>query len=229
MALYLAKTRIENSRQREVASGFAVGQEGLALVFTADNGVGKVRPSAGGVNTERFAGFAMSHTMVPTSATFFGEVKAVGTTLTLPQTPIAGQLYLLDGAQVLTAGAPGNANEYSISGNVVTLHSGQADKSITVALRYALTVEQAILLHGEGMAGDLASSDIYDRTGTVTAGIIATDQYTINTPFTAGGPAYLGANGQVTATAGSNTIIPNCSVQEVPSAANGGWLVLDLI
>lgn len=224
-----AKTRLENSRQYGVASTFAIAAEGLALIFANDNGVANVKPSTSGTS-DQFAGFSLSHTMVPSSALYYGTITAAATVLTLPNTPISGQIVLMDGAQVLTAGNPATtANEYSISGNVVTLHSGQSGKAITVRLRYALTAEQAVQLYGEGMPGDLAAADIYDRVGAITKGTVYTDQYDVTGTWTAGAAVKSGANGQVVPAAGTGTTIPGCVVAEVPSASNGGFLGLHLL
>ena len=224
-----SKTRLEASRQYGVASTFSIGAEGMALVFANDNGVANVKPSTSGTS-DAFAGFSLSHTMSPSSAIFIGNVTAVDTTLTLPFTPISGQLSLYDGAQALAVGNPGTtANQYSIAGNVVTLHSGQNDKVIAVQLRYALTVEQSALLYGEGMPGDLAAADVYDRMGAITKGVVYTDQYDISGVWVAGAAVKSGANGQVVPAAGTGTTIPNCYVAEVPTASNGGFLGLVLL
>lgn len=223
------KTRIEAARQYGVASTFSISAEGLAMVFANDNGVANVKPSTSGTS-DSFAGFSSSHTMVPSSAIYIGDVTADDTTLTLPYTPISGQLQLYDGAQALAVGNPGTtANQYSISGATVTLHSGQTDAVISVRLRYSLTVEQAVMLYGEGMPGDLAAADIYDRVGAITKGVVYTDQYDVTGVFVAGAAVKSGANGQVVPAAGTGTTIPNCYVAEVPTAANGGFLGLQLL
>lgn len=227
--LQLSKTRLEASRQFPVASTFAITAEGMALVLANDNGVAAVKPSTAGTS-DAFAGFSTSHTMVPSSALYYGSILAVGTVLTLPNTPISGQIALYDGAQILTAGNPATtANEYSISGNVVTLHAGQSAKTITVRLRYALTVEQAVQLYGEGMPGDLAAADLYDRVGSITKGVVYTDQYDVTGVWVAAAAVKSGANGQVVPAAGTGTTIPNCYVHEVPSSSNGGFLGLILL
>lgn len=218
-------TRVANggSAEDDIASGVSVAEEGLALVWVNDNGVAKLSPATG-AGSDVFAGFSQSHDTLPTSLPYVGAVTASGTTLTLPFTPITGQIRLRDGAQVLAAGNPGTtANEYSIAGNVVTLHAGQADKVIAVTLRYAPTVSQARAIYGDGLPGAESNSAIQGRVSYIYRGVLYTSCFDASVAYTPGAAVKVAANGFVTS-GGSGATTP-FKVKSAPTAETP-WLGL---
>lgn len=226
-----AQTRIlpGGSRFFDVADGAVVNDEGRALVLVNSNGTMKAQFSAGGSNSEIFAGISISHTITPTSLPLHGSAVAVTTTLTLPEIPISGQINLYnvtDGVQ-LTLGNAANNNEFSVSGRTVTLHADESADTIRYAIRFAPTVTQAIQAYGEGMIGALADREIQGRVGAITKGTVAVTAYLVDAVWTPGAKAYLGANGYFTPTAGSNTQV-NAIVVAAPSAT-APYLVLELL
>lgn len=217
--LQLSHTRVYESRSHNVATGYSVADSGLALVYTDDNGVAGVRPSSG-VASEIYAGTSQTRPIVPSTLAVAGQFTAAAVTLTLPKTPIAGQLRIvaLDGTpQVL--GNPANANEYSIVGNVVTINVARTGEAFNVQLRYTPTVTEALAASGE-IPGALAQT-LTDRVTGITRGIIATTSWDVTSAWVAGTPVRLGPNGVFTQ-AGAGELIPGSVLDAVP---NGSYIV----
>lgn len=212
----------------DVTTGVLIAEEGLCLALV-NNGDGRATVSpCTGSGTETFAGFAYGHYMAPSTLPLVTDIDAVGTTLTLPKTPISGQLRLLDGSQLLTAGNPATtANEYSITDNVVTLHSGQSNRTITVQMRWTPTVDEVSALFGDGVQGQglRSRSAVYGRINAIKRDIVATTCFLADVAYTPGAALRMAANGFVT-TGGSGTVIPGASVYRAPSSTNNGVLVI---
>lgn len=217
------------TRLFDVVAGVSIPEEGRALCYVADSGVGKVNLSTGS-GTEYFAGVSASHTMLPTSMAAHGTAVAVGTTLTLPKTPISGQIYLYNvtESQALTLGSASNDNEYSVSGTTVTLHSGESGDTIRYAIRYTPTVEEALQEWGEGMIGAQADGSIMNTITAITKGRVATTCYLVNVAWTAGVPVKIGANGFFVPNAGSGNAVATALIHQAPSST-APYLILDLI
>lgn len=228
--LISAQTRVlpGGSRFFDVAAGATVNEEGRALVLVDSNGVAKAQFSAGGAG-EIFAGISLSHVITPSSLAKHGTATAVGVTLTLPKTPISGQirLYNVTDGQALTLGNPTNDNEYSVSGATVTLHSGETGDNIRYDIRYTPTVDEAIQEYGEGMVGVLSDRQIAGTVGAITKGIVATTCYLVDSAWTVGAAVKTGANGFFTQ-GGSGTTLSNVIVRSAPSATSP-YLVLELL
>lgn len=218
-------TRPQITRHWDVVAGVAITEEGRALAIVNDAGVAKVNLSTG--TSDVFAGIAQNHTMSPTSLPYVADITAVGTTLTLPFTPISGQIYLVNKTegQVLTAGSASNDNEYSVSGTTVTLHSGESGDVITVQLRYAPTVDQILAFYGEGMPGAQADTTFQNRVGVITKGRVATTCFNVGA-YTAGALLRIGASGMIVPSGG--TQIANAVVAEIPTTSNH-YIVVDLL
>lgn len=152
-----SRTRIERSFPGKLLSTLVasnLSEDGMAMIAVRENNDGVYRPSNGTADTI-FAGFSLFEEKIfPTAEVRVELVTAVTTTLTLSRTPQASSLLLKDDSQVLSVGTPGsNANEYSISGNVVTLHSGQSGKAIFAQYRYDLTAQEALMKFGDAIPG----------------------------------------------------------------------------
>lgn len=174
------RTRVERSFPGKLLSTLVasnLSEDGMAMIAVRENNEGVYRPSNGTADTI-FAGFSFFEEKIfPTSEAKVETVTAVATTLTLTRTPQASSLLLKDGSQVLSVGTPGsNANEYSISGNVVTLHSGQSGKAIFAQYRYDLTAQEALMRFGDAIPG--RTSLIMNKSCTIiNGGEVFTNQY----------------------------------------------------
>lgn len=226
--LQLSRFNATSVQPHDVTAGVQPTEEGLCMVLV-DNGNGRasISPSTGS-GTEVFAGFSYGHYMAPSTLPLVTIIDAVGTTLTLPKTPISGQLRLMDGTQLLTAGNPATtANEYSISGNVVTLHSGQSNRTISVQMRFTPTVSEVAVLFGEGSQGQSlqARSAVYGRLNCISRDLVATSCFLADAAYTPGAALRMAPNGFVT-TGGTGTVIPGASVYQAPASDNNGFLVI---
>lgn len=228
--LQLSQSRVQLSRQFDVAAGASIVEEGRALILVNDSGVAKVQQSAGGAS-EVFAGFSVSHTMVPTDLPSHSNIVANGTSLTLPFTPISGQLRIVDTATntalTIVAGAPAAGEAQWVSGTTVTLNAAQSGITAFVSLRYTATVAQALAYYGEGFPGKTASQSIQNRVSAITKGRVATTCYDVSAAYTAGAAVKTAANGYVSG-GGSGTTLTNVICAQVPSAGSP-YLVLDLL
>lgn len=225
--LIQSQTRPQITRHFPVATGVTINEEGLALSAVADGGIAKAQLTDG--TSDVFLGVAFNHTMTVTAVPYVADITAVGTTLTLPFTPISGQLRLVNKTEGvnLTAGNPGTtAREYSVSGTTVTLHTGESNDVITVYLKYTPTVDQALMISGEGMPGAQADGIFQDIVGVITKGRVATTCFSIGVAWTAGVTCSVGANGQFLPSGG--TALSNVLVAEVPTV-NQHYLVLEIL
>lgn len=229
--LVIEQTRTQLSRQDDVAAGVTVNEEGKALVVVDNGGVSAVRESTGG-GSEVFAGVSLSHVMVPTNLPAHGRLTATGTTLTLPFTPISGQLRIVrvSDATALTIvpGAPAAGEAQWTAGTGVTLNAADTGGVFDYSLRYSATVDQAIQAYGEGFPGAMSGQQIQGKVGMITKGRVATTNYSVAFPFTAGAAVKLGAGGTFTGAGGSGTALPSVICKQVPSAGSP-YLVLELL
>lgn len=212
--LDLRKTRVTLSATRHLPS-LVVVQEGAALVAFGHNAEGEVvvRPSTGAEN-EVFAGVSITEINTPDFLPLFQVVVAEGTTLELPREPIPGTLRLVDGATVLEEGDAAEAGKYSISGKVVTLHSGQANHSITVQLSYVPHLAELYQWQGHNAPGNHVSQELA-RTGVVEGGEVYTTMFDTSCDWSDVSAIRLGANGLFT-TEGTGTPV-ECVVVQKPT------------
>lgn len=218
-------TRIVQSVERPVATGFTVDQEGQCLVATQVGGVYGVKKSAGAASTEVFVG--VSHNMLKTVTSLaFQETLVQGgaNTITLTYTPTStAVIYLFDqtSSTVQTVGNPGTtANQYSLSGNVITLNAAQTGHTYLVAYRFAPTVPQALALFGNVHPGG-AAGDYLGQIGVIQKGDVFTTEYDTSVDWTVASPIVKsGANGQFTI-GGSGATLSNVTVIAAPSAGVG--------
>lgn len=221
--LLFQDSKIVQSVEQPVVIGSTITAEGQALVAAYASGVYGVKPSTGAAG-EQFVGVAFSQQMTPLYLPNFESLTVNATTyqVTLAYTPAAGTLRIVNASgTVQTAGDPTTtANTYSITGNVVTFHSGQAGVVMTISYRYSPTTVQARSVQGDIPAGGSAGLTL-NSVGVVTQGSIVTSEYDTSVNWGTGAAIIvtLGANGLFTI-GGSGTVVPNAYVTKVPSAGD---------
>lgn len=215
-------TRVVNSAEMNVAPGAVILAEGQALVRANGNLPAGVLPATG-TATDVFVGFAFAGTSAyPFPEQYTNKVEsfiapAAGNTITLSQTPIANQVFILD----TTNGTPLVAGtDFTVAGNVVTLAGTKfkAGDTLAVTYKYSMTVVQAAALMGNTQPGGYAGAYV-GQIGVVTRGVVYTSEFDASaswataTKNTGGALAatdiVLGANGQLTlhgTTAGANGV-----------------------
>lgn len=223
--LNFADSKIMQSTERPVATGYTVTAEGAALIQDAVNG--GVRMTAG-VSTEIFAGVSLSQQLTPLAFPRLEALTVDGAlyTVTLFGTPISGTLRVVNAAgSALAAGTPtSDATKYSISGNVITVNSTLAATTITVSYRYVPTTVQAKYLQGDIPPGGAASL-ILDSVGLITSGDIVTSEFDTSVDWTsvnASTHIQLAAGGLFTV-GGSGAVVPNSYVYKLPTTSYN-WL-----
>lgn len=226
----LQKTRIIKSFHRNVATGYDVAQEGVALVYVNENGEAKVRPSSG-VAGEKFAGCSLSQVQVPGQLTAIELSKGVGsTTVKLAKTAlVAGQVAIVVDGTYLTAGATAAAGVFSVdlAAGVVTLHASDAGTAlvpveIKAIYKYLPTLAEAMNAQGQAPAGGVTGASYYSVTGIIVEGDVATDQFDVTDDWASStGPIFLGPSGIFTLKAGG-TELKGANIIEAPQAAPTG-------
>lgn len=210
------------SVQRPVAAGFTIDQEGKALVATQVGGVFGVRKSAGS-GAEVFLGVSIDMLKQVTELAY-GEVlvQGAGNTITIAYAPVGSTIRIVNNntGTVQAAGSAANANEYSISGQVISLNAAQTGNAYTVTYKFNPTVVQVIALFGNVHPGG-AAGDYLGLCGVIEKGDVFTSEYDTAVDWGVASPLVrLGANGIFT-TAGSGTLVPNVTVIQAPSLGVG--------
>lgn len=214
--LYLPLTKIVDSSEAVVAPGAVIAAEGQALVRAPGAIASGVTPSMAATATEVFAGFAIAGTSAAPMASAYANkvqefvVPASGI-ITLPLTPVAGQLFLYD----VTNGAA--VTGQTVNGAVVSVLTPGI--TVRATFKYALTVIQARAAEGDVQPGGYAGATV-GQIGLAKRGVIYTSEFDAAVNWAAATAIKLAANGRVTNQAGAGNTIQGYVVavptQEVP-------------
>lgn len=186
---------------------------GCALV--AGNTAGTVKPSTGAAG-ETFVGVSLSQ---PLTLANFPRMESLTVNasgqITLSKSPLAGTLRV--GAD-LTPGTPASvATEYSISGNVITVHASLIGTVVSVVYQFAPTVTEARAIQGDIPPGGAASLTM-GTVGVVLAGTVFTSEFDTTVDWTVANPAIkVSANGKFTV-GGTGATVPNARIVQLPSS-----------
>jgi hypothetical protein len=228
----LQKTRIIKSFHRNIATGYDVAQEGVALVYVNEAGEAKVKPSAG-VTGEKFAGVSLSQVQIPGQLTAIETSMVAGNvTVTLAKKfLVAGQVAIVIGGTYLTEVAAGAeaAGKFSVDleAGVVTLDAADAGTTVKpvelkAIYKYAPTFIEAINAQGNGPAGGVTAATYYSVSGVIVEGDVATDQFDVTDNWTKStGPIFLGPKGIFTLKTGG-TELKGANIIEAPVAGPTG-------
>lgn len=204
MILLNGLTIIDESEEIKLKSGVTVTAEGLAIVQDTENGLEVGKLSSG--SSDKFLGFSYGRTMTPVTKSKVESlvVPSSGTyTVTLDKEPISGQIFITNGTTVQTSGTPATtANEYSISGKVITFHSGQAGLTETITYRYSPTALE--LFQNDRLDIDSVSgSDLIGQIGIIKHGKVFTDQFNAGGTWVMGAALSMAASGILTTGTGN--------------------------
>lgn len=221
--LDFTRTRIVESIEKPVQTGYTVTAEGQALVADYTSGVFGLK-AATGASTDQFYGVSMAQQMTLLYVPYMESVVigASDTTFTTAFTPASGSLFIYDvtSSTALAAGDPATtANEYSISGNTVTIHTGQQGHTLRVQYRYSPTTVQARTLQGDIPPGGAANLTL-GTVGIVMKGQIATTEYNTAVDWNVSAPVLkLAANGLFTL-GGSGATVPGAVIVSLPTVGD---------
>ena len=228
--LNINASRILNSQNMLLSAAVASVQEGALLSVVMEGGQARVTPSTGG-SAEIIAGFARSQYLNPISAPRTEDlvIPASGTyAVTLARTPIAPDTN--SSAVLLVAGVPTSAFvwdttpdatlDYWISGNVLTVFSADAGKTIRVTYEYNLTIAERDMIYGQGIND--GGQGVTGGTDVITdAQVLFTDKFDKSDNWNVGGPVYSGAGGIVTLK-NTGTLLPRVYVMSAPNGVGFG-------
>lgn len=215
-------SKIMQSSEEDVATGFTVTAEGQALVATLVNGVFGVKPSAGTAG-ENFAGFSLAQQLTPSYLPFVERLTVAGLAVTVANTPQGGTLSVYNVTKAAAVASGASAGNYSISGNVISIVTGGTTVNgdvLEVRYRYSPTTVQVKAIMGDIPPGGAASQTI-NRVGVIKQGVIYTTEFDTSVDWN--NPSNLAiklsANGLLTL-GGSGTTVPNSYITKVPQAGD---------
>jgi hypothetical protein len=181
--LELSFSRIQLSMEIPLSANSAALDEGTALEYVMNpngNGQNVVQAGTGTANAVH-AGAALSVFTRPSTMVYV-DVLPVGTnpyTVVLSQTPTAATVVTVTiGGVAYTygAGTPG-ATGFQVNGNVLTFNSAASGLTATVTYRYNITVAQAEMFVGDGVAGGYSPSAVTGTIGVIQRGVIFTSDF----------------------------------------------------
>jgi hypothetical protein len=196
-------------------------EEGMALCYIQEGGLGKVfvQPTVAG--TDVFMGFAYSYFIAPATLVAvetYTVPSSVAYTVTLNNTPLSPTTDMLvkdsTGSTYVYNASP-TGDEFSVSGATLTFPSTAAGAVVTVTYAYNPTVVQVEYLFGDGVAGQTTAAAVTGTIGLIRRGILYTSNFDPVVDWSTN-PAMKVINGGLIGTGGSGASIPGYVV-EVPS------------
>lgn len=181
--LNIEKSKIDPRNVKEFKLHSTIDElvEGQGMAGVWENGEIVAKPSSA-TQYELFLGFALTRLSYPTKEVVVEILAAVATTLTLSYTPVTPstdmRVETLGGTAIAYAGSGPGDGQFTISGNVVTLHADESGATLKVTYKRALTIEEAERKYFK--SGDLATREAGSVTrsvGIIQRGVVFTDQF----------------------------------------------------
>jgi len=219
----LTRSYFNDIKEREIAPGASITEEGQCLIYTNLDTTGQMSVSpSGGNSNEIVAGFAITDALkiltevavesftIPVVSPYTAQTKNANITA-VGVSPTVNAPYMYDnttGPPALTyvAGVPG-AGQYNITtAGAITFNAAQAGHSVTITYRYNLTAQQTLDKFHARSVNNFAQD--YFSTVSVGAleGEIFTSMFDTNQAYSLLTPIYSGASGLLTAAAGGTLI-----------------------
>ncbi len=209
-------TRIFHTEHQDVVSATVIQEEGIALVFSKENGITKVKPSAG-LTTEVFAGVSLARNVPPAFAPNVEEfIVGTGLVHNLVRAPLAGQclIKVAGAAKTIVGTAPANNGQVMLVGTTLTFFAGENGKSVFVQYMYEPTVLEAATFVGHAIIGGQAFRSM-DTIGMITRGTFSTNYFDASVDWSTALAVRVGVNGKLT-TAGTGAVVANATVMNTP-------------
>jgi hypothetical protein len=200
--------------------------EGTGLEFVMSGTQNFLQPGSGTANAV-FAGVAMNVYQRPSTMVFVDTlvIPTTGTnalTVTLTQIPLSTAVVSASiGNVALTqSGSASATNVYSIGGTnnqTLTFNAAQGGATVTVIYRYNITVPQAELFVGDGVAGGFSPSTITGTVGLIQKGIVFVSNFDTSKFWGAGNISNITlASGGLFTIGGAGAAVP-ATVYQTPS------------
>jgi hypothetical protein len=230
--LELSLTKILLSQELPLYVNAAAFDEGTALEFVMGTtqantgspvGAGNVvQPTSG--TSAFYAGCALNVFTRPSTGVWVDTLVVGSTvpTVTLTQVPTATTTVsvVLSGAQLTQVGSAPTSAQYTIGGTnnqTLTFNAANAGQTVVVTYRYALTVQQAEIFVGDGVAGGYSPSTVTGTVGSIERGIVFTSDFNTSVYWGAGNVTNItGAAGGLYTTGGSGAAVTG-TVYQIPT------------
>lgn len=213
--------------------------EGSPLVMKVEDGLGKVSLGSGN-DDEVFVGVAHACFIRPVELTMTQEivVDANSLTVALARKPLAGKISAYDveaKAKATVASAAPAAGEVQFTAGTgeengtVTFNASDAGKQFNITYRYANTIAEGRAVAGDGVPSGMQLGELNKTTGCIHSGRVATDQFDIESDWTAAdiNDIKVNADGRF-ARGGTGAPVTNARVLAAPGIM-GPYLILQLL
>ena len=213
--------------------------EGSPLVMKVEDGLGKVSLGSGS-DSEVFVGVAHACFIRPVELTMTQEivVDANSLTVALARKPLANKLSAYDveaKAKATIASAALAAGEVQFTAGTgeengtVTFNASDAGKQFNITYRYANTIAEGRAVAGDGVPSGMQLGELNKSTGCIHSGRVATDQFDIESDWTAAdiNDIKVNADGRF-ARGGTGAPVTNARVLAAPGIM-GPYLILQLL
>lgn len=213
--------------------------EGSPLVMKVEDGLGKVSLGSGN-DDEVFVGVAHACFIRPVELTMTQEivVDANSLTVALARKPLAGKISAYDveaKAKATVASAASAAGEVQFTAGTgeengtVTFNASDAGKQFNITYRYANTIAEGRAVAGDGVPSGMQLGELNKTTGCIHSGRVATDQFDIESDWTAAdiNDIKVNTDGRF-ARGGTGAPVTNARVLAAPGIM-GPYLILQLL
>lgn len=218
--------------------------EGSPLVMKVEDGLGKVSLGSGS-NSEVFVGVAHACFIRPVELTMTQEivVDANSLTVALARKPLADKLSAYDveakakakatiASDAPAAPAAGEVQFTAGTGEengTVTFNASDAGKQFNITYRYANTIAEGRAVAGDGVPSGMQLGELNKSTGCIHSGRVATDQFDIESDWTAAdiNDIKVNVDGRF-ARGGTGAPVTNARVLAAPGIM-GPYLILQLL
>lgn len=222
----LNRSYFNDMRERPVADGTTITEEGQLLVFVSDGAGGVAVALSAGTGAERLAGFAITDALKATTETVVEQVvvpAGASPTVNLKHTNIvnASQRVVASTTGVLAEVCPvPGAAEYCLddSTGIIEFNVAQAGETVTISYRYNMTLEFILNKYHERSINNRAQDFFSSVSVGCLDGEIFTSMYDTSVAYTAAGAVLSEAGGLVTSAAGGVAV---GMVSQIPSVDDG--------
>ncbi|MDE1905434.1 MAG: hypothetical protein KGH75_03160 [Rhodospirillales bacterium] len=231
--LELSLTKILLSQELPLLSTSPAFDEGTGLEFImgtnqantgSPTGAGNVVQPGSGNSGAYYAGAALNVYTRPSTGVWVDTltVSATTYTVTLTQIPTAANTIsvVAGGVQYTQVSSNPTSTQFTVGGTnnqTLTFNSAAAGTIVTVTYTYSLSIQQAEIFVGDGVAGGYSPSSVTNTVGVIERGIFYTSDFTTATYWGAGNVTNITlAAGGLYTTGGSGASVPG-TVYQIPT------------
>jgi len=231
--LELSLTKILLSQEMPLYANAPAFDEGTPLEFVmgttqantgAPVGAGNVVQPTTGTSGAYFAGIALNVFTRPSTGVWIDTLVVGSTTptVTLSQIPTAASTIsvVVGTTQYSQVGSAPTSTQYTVGGTnnqTLTFNTAAAGQTVVVTYRYNLTIQQAEIFVGDGVAGGYSPSSVTGTVGCIERGIVFTSDFNTSVYWGAGNITNItGASGGLLTTGGTGCAVTG-TVYQIPT------------